>query len=186
MGIKETAVNKVNKLPRLIIFWRWCVTCIWFAFLWVLLNQNDSASWIMGAFFVPVASGLSIALSDLNSSKHSVSFRFVGCITFIPYFLWQSLRGGWDVAKYALHPGMQVNGGFYRYHTTLPEGASRLVLMQVFSLLPGTLCASINKDEILIHVLDIETLVDGDLIKCEQRVRFLFYFQVPVKKEASI
>lgn len=137
-------------------------------------------SWAMGIFFVFVASALSVTLSRPGKSEASPSIRFLGCLAFIPYFAWQSLRGGWDVAKYALHSNKSVNGGFYRHQTTLPRGLARLVFIQVLSLLPGTVSAGQRDDEILVHVLDVEALEVDDIRECERRVSLLFSLPEPV------
>lgn len=172
------------KFNGLSLFKRWCIGCVWFALLWMLLNQNDAASWVLGVFFVCAASALSIGLSTHRKSEQTSSIRFIGCVTFIPYFIWQSLRGGWDVATYALYPNKPVNGGFYRYKTTLTEGLPGLVLIQVVSLLPGTMSTSASRDHIVIHILDIDTFVVSELSECERRVSSLFNFKTPDDKRA--
>jgi multicomponent Na+:H+ antiporter subunit E len=90
------------------------------------------------------------------------------------WFLWHSLRGGIDVAWRALQPTVQLQPGFLHYRLTLPPGPARLFLVNVVSLLPGTLSADIEGDVLLLHALDTSADITAEVSEAESRVTALY------------
>jgi multicomponent Na+:H+ antiporter subunit E len=75
-------------------------------------------------------------------------------LMFTLYFLWESLKGGIDVAWRAMHPALRIDPCFTRHVMRLPEGQPRTLLVSIVSLLPGTLSASTEEDQVLlVHAL---------------------------------
>jgi multicomponent Na+:H+ antiporter subunit E len=92
----------------------------------------------------------------------------------LPFFLWESLRGGIDVARRALHPDLPLRPALLRYRTGLAEGAPRIFLVHCVSLLPGTLSAALEGDTLMVQVLDAGAPVEEELAALEARVGRLF------------
>jgi multicomponent Na+:H+ antiporter subunit E len=93
---------------------------------------------------------------------------------FTAWFMWHSMRGGVDVARRALAPQMRLHPGFLRYRLRLPPGHARLFLTNCISLLPGTLSADIEGNELVLHALDTGANVIAETREAERRVGELF------------
>lgn len=102
------------------------------------------------------------------------SLRLTALPGFVLFFLHQSLRAGWDVARRTLSPDMALSPALLRVPTGLPSGAPTWWLMAVVSLLPGTLSARIEGGHIDIHCLDDRLDVAGDVRTASRRIAALF------------
>ena len=60
------------------------------------------------------------------------------------------------------------------YSVGLPDGAPRLFMANVVSLLPGTLSVELSGDCLKVHVLDATAPVFDELRRLESRVADLF------------
>ncbi len=121
-----------------------------FLFLWVILTGGHlKALW----FGVPVVL-LAALMSMLIHPEQHPRWRVKGFLRFLPFFLWQSLQGGFDVARRVFHPRLPISPSFQTYSMRLPEESARLLLAGTVSLLPGTLSAEMEGDRLEVHVLD--------------------------------
>lgn len=148
-----------------------------FALLWLLLSQGDTSSWVIGIVVVPLATWCAMRLfqpesEGADANRQSVSITAV--LRFIPFFLEQSLRGGWESALFAIHPKKRLYSGFVHYRTRLPLGRARLFFINTVSLLPGTVSATWQHDTLTIHALDKRMDHYQALRHCETRVATLF------------
>ena len=66
-----------------------------------------------------------------------------GALDFAGFFLRESVRGGWDVARRAISPGLALSPAIVCYSFHLPPGPSRLFFCSAISLLPGTAVVAI-------------------------------------------
>jgi multicomponent Na+:H+ antiporter subunit E len=116
----------------------------------------------------------------------SISWRWSpsGALVFAAYFLCQSVRGGWDVARRAISPGLALSPAMVCHPLRLPAGPSRLFFCSVISLLPGTAVVAIAESHICVHVLDNSTGVEQELRDLERRVGVLFGLE-PIKEKES-
>jgi multicomponent Na+:H+ antiporter subunit E len=153
--------------------WRWpdvFLSLMLAALLWWVLVGGDSASWVVG---VPVVAAAVWSAWRLRSDDAGrISLR--GLLRFIPFFLWESIRGGVDVASRVLRPRMAIRPGFISYTTALHTPAGRLLFVNCISLLPGTLAADIADDELRVHTLDIEGDTGRELSRLERRVAAVY------------
>ncbi len=140
------------------------------AALWWLLTGGDARSWLVGAPVVLAATALSLHLRPARSWR----WRLAGVLPMGWFFLRESVRGGFDVARRAIHPGLPVNPGVLRFDTRLPDGSPRLFFAGVISLLPGTLVLDLEENALRIHVLNIGREVEPQLEALEHRVAALF------------
>jgi len=95
-------------------------------------------------------------------------------LRFIPWFLVQSLLGGFDVAKRALNPRMPLNAGFIEMPFRAPPGPPRIALIWIISLLPGTAAVHLRESDVSVHVLDRRIHTVEKLQDLERRVIDLF------------
>lgn len=165
----------------------WIVNGFIFSMVWVVLTQGELSAWVIGIIFVPFATWCSIGLFSYksNDDKDSVALergnlrsRILSLIDFIPFFLWQSLKGGVDSALLAISPIKQQYSDFIIYETVLPSGSASIFFNNTICLLPGTISTNWEENFITIHVLDNRTLHYQDLKMCEQKIANLFGLKV--------
>lgn len=125
------------------------VVAAFFAAVWWVLTEGEPA-WGVG---VPVVLIASVAAWGLRFPGR-VRLSLAGAFRFVPYFVWQSLRGGVDVARRALDPRLPLDPALLVYRLRLPPGPARVFLADIVSLLPGTLSAELAGDRLRLHVLD--------------------------------
>jgi multicomponent Na+:H+ antiporter subunit E len=103
----------------------------------------------------------------------------LGVVRFVPYFLWESLKGGIDVALRVLGPRVRVDPGYLEYRIQLIRPAARVAFMDAVNLLPGTLTADVAGDRLWIHALDRGAEPMQSLVDLEVRVGHLFGERLP-------
>ncbi|MCC5886022.1 MAG: Na+/H+ antiporter subunit E [Gammaproteobacteria bacterium] len=139
-------IPKPNAGQRLL----WSAQCsVILAVIWLALTGFDAlllgaiAAVIGGVFGAWMVPGLPHAWRPLRL------FRFSR------YFIWTSIAGGIDVAWQALQPRMDIRPAWLRYRLSLPPGQPRTLMVSILSLMPGTLSAELQADNmLLVHVLD--------------------------------
>ncbi len=148
-----------------------------FILLWVLLTQGNTGSWVIGIAAVPLALWCFLNLFQPLAGQtdfHRQNLHLSALLRFIPFFVEQSLKGGWDSALFAIHPARRVNPDFITYITRLPAGRPQLFFINIVSLLPGTVSASRADNTMTIHVLDAQADNVRALQQCEIKIATLF------------
>jgi len=148
------------------IRWRTPLTLASLAGLWWLLSDGDPASWVIG---VPVVLAASWSVRHLGSGGAG-AVSVLGLLRFVPFFLWQSLRGGIDVALRTLAPRMRICPGFTVYRSELRRRDALSFFVACVSLLPGSLAAGIDGDRLDVHLLDSATDATDELRRLEAAV----------------
>lgn len=141
--------------------------------LWAVLSGGSLSTWWFGLPAAIVASIISIKL--LPPEKRLWSLK--GIILFIPFFIRQSVEGGLDVARRALHPQLPLRPAFLHYSMRLPEGPARVFMACIISLLPGTLTSELIDGRLQVHTLDKELNTEQKLAALEERVAALFGYK---------
>lgn len=101
--------------------------------------------------------------------------RLPALLRFIPLFVADSLVGGVDVARRALHPSLPLDPHLYRHAFRVRSIGARVFLAQAISLLPGTLACSVGDKEMLVHALaGTRDEVIGGILRIERQVAALF------------
>lgn len=139
-----------------------------FAVLWWILAEGAVDSLAIGLPFVLAGAWLSLVLWGGRS------FSLRGLARFLPWFAYQSLAGATDVAMRALRPTMPLHPGLVRCRLRLPAGASRIALADVVSMLPGTLSADLEGEQLVIHALDTRRDMQDMVTDLEPRIAALF------------
>lgn len=132
--------------------------------LWWALSDGNAQSWWVGAPAVALAVLASVAILP------PVPLAWWQVLRFTPWFLWRSLQGGVDVAWRALDPRLPISPAMVDYRLRLPPGLPRVMLVNIMSLLPGTLSAALDGELLKVHVLDGRGDVVRDLEVLESNV----------------
>ena len=119
-----------------------------FSFVWWALSDGSAQSLWVG---VPAVS-LAVITSVMLLPPVPLIWREL--LMFAPFFLWRSLQGGADVARRAFHPRMPIAPELINYPLRLPQGLPRVILVNIVSLLPGTLSVELHGQVLKVHVLD--------------------------------
>ena len=146
-----------------------------FASFWWVLVAGETASWWIGAPAVMLASILSVALLP------PVTLVWHALPGFIPFFLFRSLLGGADVAWRAIHPRMPISPHLVEYPIRLPPGLPQVFMVNIVSLLPGTLSAELSSQVLRVHVLSGRGDVASELEALERRVAGMFGASLPAR-----
>jgi multicomponent Na+:H+ antiporter subunit E len=137
-----------------------------FSIGWLLLTEGSPRSWPLSLSVIMVSTAASLRLWPSGAMRFSLR----GATRFAPYFLRQSILGGWDVALRALRPSMPVNPGFIRFEFELQADAARVFFAWTVSLLPGTVSARMENDGLQVHVLNRSEGVEKRLRRLEELV----------------
>ncbi len=129
---------------------RAALTLALFAGLWWLLTVGDWSSWLIGLPVVAAAAWTARRLRPESAGR--ISLR--GLLRFLPFFAWESLRGGIDVASRTLAPRLRIQPGLVAYRIRLQRSDARMFFANCVSLLPGTLAADLRDDVLDVHMLD--------------------------------
>jgi multicomponent Na+:H+ antiporter subunit E len=149
---------------------RWTVRLVLFALLWLMLAGTDPVSWIVGVPAVLLATFAAARLSTLVGADPSP----LRLLAFVPFFIWESILGGVDVARRVLSPRLRIDPALVSYRPRLQDAAAKVVFLDTISLLPGTLSADIRHGIVQVHALDADASVIADLEGLEDRVARLF------------
>jgi multicomponent Na+:H+ antiporter subunit E len=118
--------------------------------LWLILAEGNLRYWglIIGAI---VAATLASLLLVPNSG---LSLSPLGLARFVPFFVMQSILGGWDVAIRALSIRPRLDPVYVECTLRLDEEPARVLVANTMSLMPGTLSVSLEAHQLQMHVLD--------------------------------
>lgn len=149
-----------------------------FSLLWLVLSGGEAGSWLVGAPMVATATWLSLRLWSAGPA-----ISLWGLARFCPWFARQSIAGAVDVALRALRPSMPLYPGLVSQRLRLPEGAPRVALANVISMLPGTLSADLEDDEVTVHALDARQDLRAMILDLEPRIAAVFGVDLDVATE---
>jgi multicomponent Na+:H+ antiporter subunit E len=149
---------------------RWLMRLLLFALVWLLLVGTDPLSWLVGVPSVLLATVAAARLSTLVGADP----RPLRLLAFVPFFVWESILGGLDVARRVLGPRLLIDPVLVTYRPRLQDAAARVVFLDSISLLPGTLSADFRDDLAYVHALDGAAPIVEGLERLERRVAGLF------------
>jgi multicomponent Na+:H+ antiporter subunit E len=127
------------------------VRALLFFALWLaLMPSAKPGDLAMGAFATGCATWLSLRLLPPAAG----SLRFGALLALLPHFLWESVRGGIDVARRAFAPRMPLTPGFVKCPLDFPPGMARNTFATITSLMPGAVPAGEDEEALVYHCLD--------------------------------
>ena len=135
-----------------------------FALVWWVLTEGNMQSWWFGIPAILCAMIVSMVLLP------PVPLAWRELPGFTSFFLWRSLQGGGDVAWRAFHPGMPIAPAVIDHPLGLPEGLPQVLMINIVSLLPGTLSTGLEGKILRVHVLDSRGDFLTELQAVEHRV----------------
>jgi multicomponent Na+:H+ antiporter subunit E len=142
-----------------------------FALVWLVLVGLDPQSWIIG---LPAVVGATLAAMNLTRRQGGNPSVF-GIVSFLPFFVWESILGGVDVARRVMRPTIKIEPGFRSYPLRLQGLGARVFFLDTISLLPGTLSADMRDGIVQVHTLDLrDDNLESSLADLERRVAKLF------------
>ena len=141
---------------------------------WLVLTDGSLAYWGLALLVISAATAASLVTMPVGAWRWSLT----GLARFLPYFAMQSLRGGYDVSRRALHPGLPIHPGVVRYQLQLPDGPGRVFLVNTLNLMPGTAAVSLEGDVLEVHALDRTAQVSDSIRALEVRVADLFALEL--------
>lgn len=142
-----------------------------FAALWLLLTGGDLGTWYLGVLAVAAATAMSMWLFPAGPGRR---WTLGGAARFVPFFIRQSLEGGFDVALRAIRPSMPLEPELVEYESSLTNPMVLAFMAGVGCLLPGTLSTEVRENKILIHSLIGESRAKEGARRLEARVADLF------------
>ncbi len=149
---------------------RGAVRAIALVVLWIVLTGGDTGTWYIGVLAVVAGTLGSLAMLP----EYSWRWTAGGLVRFVPFFVWETLSGGTDVALRAVRPSMPLTPDIVSYESRLPLNAARVFMANTVSLLPGTLSAELEGSHLRVHSLAGADQALENLNKLEARVADLF------------
>jgi len=132
---------------------------------WWALTEGDNQAWWFGG---PLALLIAVWMVWAWPSAHlSLSNILVLLPKIIAFFLWQSIQGGWDVAKRAMARTLDIEPVVLVYDLQLPVGWRRDIWLAMIGLMPGTLAVGLVGNQAWVHLLDKRLNVQPGLVKFE-------------------
>lgn len=141
-----------------------------YALLWWVLSRGADAALLFGALAVAAAAGASWRLGARTLGR----LRWMRVPRFAARFVWQSLRGGTDIALRAFSPDMRLRPGLVVVRLTLADQEMRALLALVVSLLPGTIAVRLEGVQLTLHALDRHLPVEAEVRRFEGELAALF------------
>jgi multicomponent Na+:H+ antiporter subunit E len=129
-----------------------------YLFLWLIISNGVLE--IFPLAFIFLLSFITPYIFTLNYSRIS----FFGILRLSFWFLFYSLKGGFQVAFVALKPKLVVEPFLLTHHLRVHSAFSISLLASIYSLMPGTLSIQEKEGELLLHILD-KTLFELALIE---------------------
>jgi multicomponent Na+:H+ antiporter subunit E len=159
----------VGLLGRFALFWG----------IWWLLTDGRADGLVLGAGFAAAAALMPLVIADPQQAPAAAATprallpTVLRGLLLLPFFLWQSLYGGVDVALRALKPRMPLKPTVFDYRLRLPPGPAPVMLASLVSLMPGTL-AMVSGARLRVHVLDATRDYQDELQLLEAQVAWIF------------
>ena len=159
-----------NTSSVLQLLYRFTVRVALFAALWWAFSDAYAGSWSFGIPFSMLAAATSLALSgDMR-----VSISPIGFIKYTLFFFWSTAQSGATVAALALRPSVPVDPDYFRYPFRVDNETARVLIADSATLLPGTLSAGIEGDELVLHAIVANDAAVADVVGLEERVAAMF------------
>ena len=135
---------------------------LFFAF-WLAISGWNPADLPVGLAAAAGATWASLALLPPEGAR----IRLGALATLAVSFLRGSVVSGFDVARRALRPELDLRPGFVTAPLRLPPGNARNAFSALASLMPGTLPVGMDEHSLLIHGLDVAQPIAQDVSREE-------------------
>src|SRR6056297_564866 len=136
--------------------------------LWLVFDGLDG--WPVGTLAALVGGLLAAWLAD----SRPFWWNPLRLVEFAGFFIFESFRGGIDVAWRSLDPRLPVMPRFFEHEIALPGGQPSTLLISTISLLPGTLSAELLRDKNVLVVHSLSPGGERSVSRLEDRIARLF------------
>jgi multicomponent Na+:H+ antiporter subunit E len=140
------------------------------AVVWWAMTEGDGGLWVYGVVVVAVATVVSLRLRPPRPAGGRMVPRLAAAGRLAGWFVRRSFVGGVDVARRALGRRLNLEPGIVEHRLRLPAGDARLLVVDMVSLMPGTLSCELDGDVLRVHALDVGSDVHNQLSELEERV----------------
>lgn len=141
-----------------------------YALLWWILSRETGAALAFGALAVAAA----LLASRRLGARAPAALRWRRLPRFAALFVWQSVRGGVDIALRAFSPDMRLRPGLVVVRLSLADEGLRAAVALVVSLLPGTIAVRLEGERLTLHALDLRLPVEAEVRRFEGEIGALF------------
>ena len=170
LTLRDRAWSTLRRTALLLLLW------------WVLTAGQPFGAWF-AVLAVAAAAGSAWLLPPAAAPW---AWRLSGLARFLPFFLLESLRGGFDVATRALKPSRPIDPAMLTATLRLQTDAAAIFLAHVVSLLPGTLSADLEGRILHVHVLSgSREAALVDIRRLETYISRLFAHEPPLAREEA-
>lgn len=142
--------------------------------LWWVLAEGEMSTWPYAVVIVPAVTATSLALLPPRPVAGSPVRRASAVVRLSGCFLWQSLRGGTDVALRSLRRPVDVDPVDLTVELRLRSRRARVLLADISSLTPGSLTVDLDGADLHLHVLHHELQVEPLIRDLEELVAAVF------------
>lgn len=145
-----------------------------YSLLWWSFTEGSLEQLWFGGVVVVLTTFLTLKISA--ESRVPRLLRGKVLIQFIPYFVFQSVKGGLLVAKLAVLPQRFLHSQYFEYSSNLPADAvgARMWFASALCIFPGTLSCGYKGNTLVIHALDIGLLDEKSIRDLERIVGDMF------------
>jgi multicomponent Na+:H+ antiporter subunit E len=147
--------------------------------VWVAVIEVETSVAVYGLGVVPLAVATSLLLTPPAPARGSWPRRAVAAVGLLGWFLWQSVRGGADVARRAVAGPVRLDPVERRYRWRCGSSRVRVAVAGLNGLMPGTLTVAQDEEALTLHVLHHELDTDPQLAQLERRVAAVLGEPVP-------
>jgi multicomponent Na+:H+ antiporter subunit E len=138
--------------------------------VWWALTDGRMANWWLGAIGIALAVAASLRVLPAGHRR----FNVAALPSFVAYFLWHSMRGGVQVAAFALRPRPNIAPAIVYLTPALPPGGPRLLMLYALALMPGTVGVRMDPSGLTVHVMDAGAPVASEAQSLENHIARLF------------
>lgn len=160
----QSARDRSSRLP---VAWFTQVFAV-LLLIWIALNGLSGLG--IGVLAAAAGAGLGAWLAP----EAPYPWRPWRWLVFVLFFLWESFKGGFDVAARAVHPGLPITPRFNVHAISLPPGKPTTLLVSFISLLPGTLSVALDEktSRLIVHALAESGMASVD--RLEDKLAWVF------------
>jgi multicomponent Na+:H+ antiporter subunit E len=148
---------------------------VMFSVLWWILTEGNLENAWLG--FAAAGTAALVSLRFWPDAGWRWSPR--GFALFFPYFVGQSIVGGFDVSRRAFSPSLPLHPALCRFKIRLVRPEARAFLAWTIGLLPGTASVRLQEDRLVMHVLDETQPIEQRLRELEKKIAALFRERLP-------
>jgi multicomponent Na+:H+ antiporter subunit E len=150
-----------------------------FGLVWLALSGADPANIPYGVIAVAATTALSMALlPPAQPTIRRWPARLWGTLVLVAWFLQQSIIGGFDVARRAVWPKVDIEPAVVDVHVTLPQGPAQQLSLLLMNLLPGSMVQHVkyveDKPVAEIHTLSLDLEPKKQWAALQHRVQQAF------------